>query len=379
MTNWNFYRMLLCLLPKKGRIGAADLPREAARRAEGILRRHRCLGASLCLFDGQGVTGSLSFGAARKSGEKAQGDTVYRAASVSKFVTALGAMKLAETGRIDLDQDVNRHFPLSLRHPKAPDTPITLRMLLSHTAGIHDGARYNAGIAQGMPLSEILRGDSFCRHAPGQQWEYSNLGAGIAGAVMENLCRTDFETLMQETLFAPLGIDATYYPQKVRGLLADACRILPPQKAPNFDAEQRRARPLPAPGVDPEQHYALAHGSLCLSAEALARLGIAGMRPGFLREESLLEMRRVIAPFGERAHNLSQGIGTFILQDAALCPRPLYGHQGMAYGAVHGLFFDPEAQRGLCLLTSGASEARSGVLADLNADLINLFLGASHG
>ena len=81
-------------------------------------------------------------------------------------------------------------------------------------------------------------------------------------------------------------------------------------------------------------------------------------------------MRRPIAGFGARANNLSQGVGTFILQDPSLSPRPLYGHQGMAYGAVHALFFDPAIRRGVALLTSGASEARRGVLADLNAGVI---------
>ena len=102
---------------------------------------------------------------------------------------------------------------------------------------------------------------------------------------------------------------------------------------------------------------------------------MAGMRPGFLKEESLAEMRKAVSPFTGRAKNLWQGVGTFILRDADLCPRTLYGHQGMAYGAVHGLFFDPEAKKGYALLTSGASEARRGVLSDLNAEMIRLFLG----
>jgi hypothetical protein len=79
---------------------------------------------------------------------------------------------------------------------------------------------------------------------------------------------------------------------------------------------------------------------------------MAGMTPGFLTEASLDEMRREAAPFGSRAANLSQGIGTFILREPKISPRPLYGHQGMAYGAVHGLFFDPETKRGVSLLTT---------------------------
>ena len=215
----------------------------------------------------------------------------------------------------------------------------------------------------------------FTEHLPGTLWEYSNFGAGIAGAVMEAATNTDFEALMQETVFQPLGVTATYYPQKVEGDLADAVRILPRSKTPNFNAAERRSRVLPPVEVNPEKHYNLAHGALCVSAPELAKLGMAGMKTGFLTVESLNEMRRVVTPFGERARNLSQGLGTFVLEDERICMRPLYGHQGMAYGAVHGLFFDPETQKGFALLTTGASEARRGVLADLNAEMICMLLG----
>ncbi len=375
MTNWSLYRLALHVLPKAGRINVPMDSVSLSRLIARILRKHRCVGASLCSFDENGPVNTLTFGFSHLPDTLVQPDTVFRAASVSKFVTALGAMKLKEQGRIDLDRDVNAYLPFPLRHPKAPDTPITLRMLLSHTAGIHDGADYNGGIAKGVPLTQLLTGDSFADHLPGKTWEYSNFGAGIAGVVMETATHTDFETLMQETVFRPLGVTATYYPQKVRGDLADAVRILPRSKTPNFCAAERRSRPLPPAEVNPEQHYNLAHGNLCVSAPELAKLGVAGMTSGFLTEESLKEMRRPVASFGDRARNLSQGIGTFILDEPRVCERPLYGHQGMAYGAVHGLFFDPETRQGVALLTIGASEARRGVLADLNRAVLCALIG----
>ncbi len=374
MKNWSLYRAALRFLPRRGRTTETDLPASRADALEKILRRHRCLGASLCLFDGSGVTGFLSFGEARP-GVPAGRDTVYRAASISKFVTGLGIMKLWEEGRIDPDRDVNAFLPFPLRHPMAPDLPLTLRDLMTHTAGIRDGAAYTSGIAQGAPLTQILQGDSFASHPPRTLWEYSNLGAGIAGVVMEGATGQDFESLMQDTVFSPLHVTATYYPQKVSGMLADARRILPPHRGPNFDGAARQQKPLPESGPDPETHYALAHGSLCASADALARLGIAGMIPGFLRADTLSAMRKIYVPFGERAANLSQGLFTFVLQEKKISPRPLYGHQGMAYGAVHGLFFDPERQKGVALLTAGADEARRGVLADLNFDILSCILG----
>lgn len=376
MTNWGVYRLALHCLPKNGKVSASYFSAAETKKILRVLRAHRCVGAALCLFNETGVQNTLTFGVSHMPDTPVTPDTVFRAASVSKFITALGAMKLKEQGRIDLDRDVNEFLPFPVRHPKAPDTPITLRMLLSHTAGIHDGVDYNSGIVKNVSLSELLTGDSFTAHLPGTKWEYSNFGAGIAGAAMEAAANTDFETLMRETVFQPLGVTATYYPQKVQGDLADAIRILPRSKTPNFNAAERRARPLPPPEVNPEKHYNLAHGALCVSAPELAKLGIAGMKAGFLTEESLHEMRREIAPFGERAHNLSQGIGTFILHDQGISPHLLYGHQGMAYGAVHGLFFDPETERGMALLTTGASEARRGVLADLNKEILCAVTGA---
>ncbi|MBR6186240.1 MAG: beta-lactamase family protein [Clostridia bacterium] len=379
MKHWGLYRLALRLIPPRGALNGSTLPGGDTRSVLRILRKHRCLGASLCVFDERGVSGVLTFGFSHLPDTKARADTVFRAASVSKFITALGAMKLREAGRLDLDADVNAYLPFSLRHPKAPETPITLRMLLSHTAGIHDGTAYNRGVAKGTPLSALLQGDSFSEHLPGRAWEYSNFGAGIAGAVMEAAAGTDFETLMQETVFEPLQVRATFYPQKVRGDLADAVRILPRQRTPNYDAAERRTRPMPEMKPDCEHHYNLAHGALCVTAEGLSKLGLAGMKPGFLKNESLREMRKEILPFGERAKDLSQGVGTFILRDPSISARPLYGHQGMAYGAVHGVFFEPESARGVSLLTLGASEARDGVLADLNRDLLRALLGDRHG
>ena len=61
-------------------------------------------------------------------------DDPVRVASVSKMVTAIGVMKLVDEGKIDLASDVSRWLGWRLRNPNFPDRPITLSMLLSHTA-----------------------------------------------------------------------------------------------------------------------------------------------------------------------------------------------------------------------------------------------------
>ena len=121
---------------------------------------------------------------------------------------------------------------------------------------------------------------------------------------------------------------------------------------------------MPGDAPDPARHYLLSQGNLYISASDLARIAQELMRARYA------PMRQPAAPFGRRDPSLTEGLGTFILRDPALCPRMLYGHQGLAYGAVHGLFFDPESGRGFVLLTSGCSEARAHVLADINKAII---------
>lgn len=338
-----------------------QLPPAMQQNIRRIFKRHCAVGASLALFDAQGVTAVICYGDARF--EKGQPvavtrDTLFRAASVSKHITALAAYRLHQQGEINLDADVDAYLPCSLRHPAAPDRPVTLRRLLSHTAGICDGAAYVRACQDNPPLDAWFPAD--CRTAAPDGFAYSNLGAGLAACVLEGMLGQDFDAIMQRALFEPLGVTASFYPQKLSGDMANAYRVLPARPAPTLDSAARRARPLAQIAPDPARHYLLSQGNLYISAPDLALLGREAMQP---RYEA---MRKCIASFGARAYNLSEGLGTFIVQDRAVCPQTLYGHQGLAYGAMHGLFYDADAQRGFALLTSGASEARDGVLSDLN-------------
>ena len=369
MKKWKLaaYRVALELMPCREQPAACT--GGAPQRLAKILHFHHAHGAAVALFDRHGLTGLCTYGEAAP-GQPVTADTAFRVASVSKHITAMAAWRLHEAGEIDLDADADTFLPCSLRHPQAPDTPITLRRLLSHTAGIHDGADYAAACRDNRPLSLLMQGDSHTAAFGG--FEYSNLGAGIAACVLEGMLGRSFEAIMQDTLFAPLHVTASFYPQKMAGPLANSYRVLPPQKAPALDAQARRAQPLPADTPDPARHYLLAQGNLYITAPELAKLGAELLR------ERYAPMRRKIVPFGARDPLLCEGLGTFIV-DPAVCGRVVYGHQGLAYGAMHGLFYDPESGRGAALLTSGCSEARVHVLSDINKAIIKqVFHGTDH-
>ena len=340
-----------------------------------LLRRHRCLGGALRLFDEGGIAADYTFGQAGRKRAVTPG-MAFRVASVSKMITAACVLKLAEQGKVDLDEDVNSSLPFPVRHPAAQEQPITLRQLMSHTAAINDGQAYQQGILTGAPASRVLQGDSYCSHLPGARWSYANLGAGLIACVLEGILKQGFEAIIQETLFAPLGVKASFYPQRIQAPLADAMRVLPPARRPGFDAAQRQARPLEAyERPDPEHRYTLAQGNCCLTADGLQTVLEALMRPGYLRADTLAMMRHPVADFGQRSAHLKQGLGIFQLNNPAISARPLYGHQGNAYGAVHAAFFEPQAGRGFIFLSTGASEARLAFLADVVADLLTLCFG----
>ena len=128
-------------------------------------------------FDRDGVTATQVQGMADiAAGRAVSADDPVRIASISKLVTALGVMRMVEAGQLELDADVSRWLGWPLRHPQFPDTPITLRLLLSHRAGLTDAAGYYA-VPLGAPLRTVLDDPRAwdTAHAPGTYFRYANI------------------------------------------------------------------------------------------------------------------------------------------------------------------------------------------------------------
>lgn len=354
------YRGLLKFIPPKITcIKGKGLSQSSEENLLKLLRRHRCRGGVLRLFNRSGLYASYYFGGAGKSRHMTE-NMIFRIASISKMVTALSVLKLSELGVIRLDEDIGI-LPYQ----------VSLEQLMSHTAAIRDGHAYIEALSEGADLSAILKGDSFFKHPPGQKWAYSNFGAGLIASVLEIKLNKSFETIMQETLFKPLSVKATFYPQFSDGDLSDARRVLPPTKHAGFDAKTRKNKPVDDAHLPlPERHYLLSQGNCCINGENLQILLSAVMKPGFLSQSSLDKMRFPQADFGEISSKLKQGLGLFMLSDSAICSDSLYGHQGNAYGAVHAVFFEPVSQRGMIFLSSGVSQAKREFLSDVVTDLL---------
>lgn len=162
-------------------------------------------------FDAAGIRTSGAAGTSdRASGRALTIDDPVRIASISKMVVALGVMRLVDQGRLDLDEDVNVKLGWSLRNPAFPETPITLRLLLSHRSSLRDGIDYliPVGKSLGAELANPKAYDA--EHGPGSYFRYANLNFPIVASVMETATGERFDRLIHRLVLAPLSLDACY-------------------------------------------------------------------------------------------------------------------------------------------------------------------------
>ncbi|GAB4052927.1 serine hydrolase domain-containing protein [Spirosoma litoris] len=155
--------------------------------------------------------------------QKATIQTLFQAASISKPISALGALKLVEQGKLRLDTDINQY----LKNWKLPvsrfteQKPVTLRGLLSHTAGltVHGFGGYAPG--KEIPsVVQILTGEKPANSPavvsdtiPGVRWRYSGGGYVVMQQVVADVTGETFPTFMQKNVLAPIGMTQSTYEQ----------------------------------------------------------------------------------------------------------------------------------------------------------------------
>jgi CubicO group peptidase (beta-lactamase class C family) len=252
-------------------------------------------------------------------------NTMFRVASVSKFVTTLGAMKLVEQGRLSLDADIGDYLGYRLRNPHFPDRPITLRMLLTHTSSLRDegGFKWEPGV----DLKEVLlpggrhygEGAMWSAdHAPGGWFEYVNFNWGLVATVMERAGGERFDRLMRKLLFDPMGLKAGFYladfaPAKVDDVATlyrkrekDGAEAWDPNGPWIAQADDfGNVAPAAPPGL---QRYTVGtngtifgpQGSLRISTGELAQLMLMLMNGGRQGEKQILSPQTVATMFSRQ-------------------------------------------------------------------------------
>ena len=135
---------------------------------------HQPIASVRVAFDANGITASQAEGLADIAAQRqVSTDDPVRIASISKLVLAIGVMRLVEEGKLDLDTDVSQYLGWELRHPQFADTPITLRLMLSHRSGLTDNAGYWATPLDGNIRDIVNDPRAWDERAPGTWFRYT--------------------------------------------------------------------------------------------------------------------------------------------------------------------------------------------------------------
>lgn len=172
--------------------------------------------------DGQVLT-QRGFGYSDVSRQKAvdPNGTLFRPGSVSKLVTWTAVMQLVEQGRLDLDADVNRY--LDFKIPPRDGKPVTMRQMMTHTAGFEDHAK---GLIFYDPKRLVPLGDYLKSWVPRRIFDagttpaYSNYATALAGYVVERIAKMSFDDYVDQNIFAPLGMTNSTFRQPLPDRLA---------------------------------------------------------------------------------------------------------------------------------------------------------------
>ncbi|MGZ3377873.1 MAG: serine hydrolase domain-containing protein [Phenylobacterium sp.] len=150
-----------------------------------------------------------------QTGAPVTADTAFRIASMTKMVTALTILSLRDEGRLSLEASALTYAPqlAGVPLPTADSPPITVRDLLSHTEGFVTDDPWADRAMRMTPdaFSAFLGAGGLFAQAPGVAMEYSNLGYGVLGRIISNLCGRPFQQVIAERLFRPLGMTSTVF------------------------------------------------------------------------------------------------------------------------------------------------------------------------
>ena len=193
---------------------------------ESTIQTHSIPGLSISVVKEGGIVWEKYFGYANiDENILVDENTMFILSSVSKTVTATALMQLFEEDLFSLEDDIDGYLPFNINHPDYPLTPITFKMLLSHTSGIKDNwgvMPYYDGDSQ-LELSYYLNqyftpggefynsNSNFTNSAPGTNYNYSNIGAALIGLLVEEISNQPFNEYCNENIFEPLGMDNAFW------------------------------------------------------------------------------------------------------------------------------------------------------------------------
>lgn len=359
---------------------AAQALRELETAFKDGSLRHRIVGASLEVVGEQGSRGHFTYGLRdRSAGVRVDEATIYHWASITKTLTGIAILQLRDRGRLKLDDPIVSYVPelKAVHNPFGPMTEITLRHLLSHSAGFRAGTWPFGGdkpwhpfeppgweqLAAMMPYTEV-------EFAPGTRYSYSNPGLVYLGRVVEAVAGEPWEQYIIKNIFMPLGMTRSFFDR--------APYHLANERSHSYFLDKGEIREAP---FDFDTGITVSNGGLNAPLADMEKylrflLGAAETEAGraVLSRSTLQEMWTPVVPIetagGDR---VDMGLCFFIEQRSG---RNLIGHSGSQNGFISHLYLDLAARAGYLVSfnTEAVEEGGGPNTRGLDAELRTLFV-----
>ena len=330
---------------------------------QDVLKEHKIAGMSACITDKNGIIYEGYFGveSIERPQLKTESDTLYKIASITKVFNALTNMILVDRGELELDEPVKKYLPdLEFSRPGTADT-VTLRHLLTHTAGLtgdiyHGGPRDERDL--GRRINELIPTLEMFSDPGDGEFLYSNYGFAIASYLAQTVGGKPFTQLVGELVLEPLGMDRTFY-----------------------DINRWCTYPISLPHSEKDGEFSVIHNitsegtrfgsgeifscptQLCKLMRLFMRGGVADSGERIIGEQTLSEMLR---PQIDRKDGGWHSLG---IHHRNYGEYSCFGHTGWLSAYRSNMFVCPEKGVGVCImLNTNRDKIRDEIVEVLRAN-----------
>ena len=346
---------VLCLLMLVGSIPSYATTKDLESKIKKILEDNNTTAVSIATIDADGNRETLAIGVTDKTGNKpVDADTLFRIGSISKMFVTLSVLKLAEEGKLALNDPIRNWVEdVEFYNPWEDENPVKIVHLLSHTSGWDDMHMSEYANNDPTPLAlessfSVYPKSRTSRWVPGSRMSYSNSGPGVAAYIVEKLVGLPYEEYVDSTFFKPLGMKTATF----------------------FKSEDYNKNSATLYQNDSEQPYwniiMRPSGAVNASANDMLQLldfFINDANQSILTEDSLESMRHPQESImAESGLEVGHGLSHFIETNNAFT---WYGHNGGVNGGLSDFKYIPELKVGYYVAINSSSGTAIYEIAEL--------------
>lgn len=304
------------------------------------MEKSNAVGLSIALVDDQNIVWAQGFGYQDKENKiSATENTIYEVASVTKLFTVLATMQLAEQGKLDIDQPLQKYLPdFAIKSRFASNQPITARTIMTHHSGIPSD-HLNGYLSK--PYSSLVKDlqNEYVAFPPNYIFSYSNAAFTILGHTVATVSKKEYPDYIQDELLRPIGMQHSF--------IANFPSVENPLMSKNYlNGEEDK----PIPGRD------IPAGGLCANVEDMARFMQMIFSGGSINGQRIISSETLAETMRHQNENISLdldfpiGLGWFLSESVPGYNGKVVEHAGNANHFNNELIILPEAKLGVVVL-----------------------------